>query len=102
MSNKKRELEILNDIDFKKLCSKKNSISIVLTLLTMFVYYGFIFLIAFNKPFLASKITQTITVGIPVGIGVIVFSWLLTGIYVRWANKKYDLLVEKVKEKIGD
>jgi len=102
MSTKKKKLEILNDIDFKKLRVHKSFITIVLTILTLIVYYGFISLIAFNKPFLASKITQTITIGIPIGIGVIVLSWVFTGIYVWWANKKYDHMVNKVKEKIGE
>ena len=95
------KLEILKDPDFKELSSKKNSITMVLTIIELAAYFGFIFLIAFNKPFLATDISPSITVGIPIGIGVIVLSWILTGIYVRWANKTYDALVEKVKAKIG-
>ena len=100
MSNKQEKFKLLDDADFKKLYYQKNFISILLTIFTLVVYYGFIFLIAFNKPFLASKITATITIGIPIGISVIVLSWVFTGIYVKWANKKYDRLVDKVKEKV--
>ncbi|HLB25537.1 MAG TPA: DUF485 domain-containing protein [Nitrospirota bacterium] len=101
MNSRNAKLEVLNDPDFKELSSKKNSISITLTVLELIAYFGFIFLIAFNKEFLAQDISPSITIGIPIGIGVIVFSWVLTGIYVRWANSKYDALVEKVKDKIG-
>ena len=97
----KAKLDILNDPDFKELSSKKNSISITLTIVELVVYFGFVFLIAFKKEFLSSDLAPSITVGIPIGIGVIVVSWVLTGIYVRWANQKYDVMVEKLKDKIG-
>ncbi len=99
--NAKAKLDILNDPDFRELSSKKNSISITLAILELIAYFGFVFLIAFNKEFLAQDVSPSITIGIPIGVGVILLSWIFTGIYVRWANQKYDALVEKVKEKIG-
>ena len=101
MSAKKARDIMLDDPDFLELSSKKNSISITLTVIELAAYFGFIFLIAFGKSFLAQDLTTGVTVGIPIGIGVIVLSWILTGIYVHWANTKYDALVEKVKNKIG-
>ncbi len=101
MGTKKSAHEILEDEDFKNLRGQKNVISLILTILELLLYFGFVALIAFNKPFLASKLSGAITVGIPIAVGTIFFSWVLTGIYIRWANKKYDVLVEKVKEKIG-
>jgi uncharacterized membrane protein (DUF485 family) len=100
-SKKKSTLEILEDEDFKSLSSQKNTISIILTILELVLYFGFIALIAFNKPFLSQKFSGAITVGIPIAVGTIVLSWVFTGIYIRWANSKYDVLVKKVKEKIG-
>jgi len=99
--SKKSAHEILEDEEFKSLSKQKDVISLILTLLELFIYFGFISLIAFNKPFLASKLSGAITVGVPIGISVIVLSWILTGIYVNWANKKYDPMVENVKNKIG-
>ena len=107
MSNKssksslKTTEEILNDEDFRSLSSQKNSISVILTILELVLYFGFIALIAFNKPFLASKVSGAISIGIPIAVATIFLSWVLTGIYIRWANNKYDVLVKKVKEKIG-
>jgi len=103
--------EILEDSDFKSLSKQKNVISIILTILELVLYFGFIALIAFNKsigamlnldhPFLSSKISGAITVGIPIAVGTIILSWVLTGIYIFWANSTYDVLVKKVREKIG-
>ncbi len=102
MSNLKKE-DILNDPDFKQLSSQKNTISIILTILELVLYFGFIGLIAYNKPFLAQKMSEggAATIGIPIAVGTILFSWVFTGIYIWWANSKYDDLVKKVKEKVG-
>lgn len=102
MSKVKKE-DLLNDEDFKGLVAQKNSISWVLTVLELVLYFGFIGLIAFNKPFLAQKLSEgeATTVGIPIAIGTIILSWVFTGIYIRWANNKYDGMVKKVKEKVG-
>jgi uncharacterized membrane protein (DUF485 family) len=94
--------EVLRDPEFQGLVRRKNGISILLTLATMAVYYGFIFLIAFGKPVLARKITENVTLGIPIGIGVILLSCLFTGVYVYWANGKYDPAVAHFKRKLGD
>ena len=93
--------EILEDSDFKSLSSQKNIISVILTILELVLYFGFIALIAFNKPFLASKLTGAISIGIPIAVGTIILSWVFTGIYIFWANNKYDVLVKKVRQKIG-
>jgi uncharacterized membrane protein (DUF485 family) len=102
MSKLKHE-DILNDPDFKDLSRQKFTISIILTILELLLYFGFIGLIAFNKPFLAQKLSAGIatTIGIPIAVGTIVFSWVFTGIYIWWANTKYDVLVNKVKAKVG-
>lgn len=102
MSKLKHE-DILNDPDFKDLSKQKFTISIILTILELALYFGFIGLIAFNKPYLAQKLGPGVatTIGIPIAVGTIVFSWVFTGIYIWWANNKYDVLVNKVKEKVG-
>ena len=103
MSGKMTKEALLNDEEFKSLVSRKNAISWVLTVLELVLYFGFIALIAFNKPFLAAKLTEgkATTIGIPIPIGTILLSWVLTGIYIFWANTKYDAMVKKLKEKVG-
>jgi uncharacterized membrane protein (DUF485 family) len=93
--------DILKDPDFKAIAGQKNRISIILTILELVVYFGFIGLIAFYKPFLSQKLTGAITVGIPIAVGAILVSWLLTGVYIHWANKNYDTMVKKLREKMG-
>ena len=102
MSKLKHE-DILHDADFKDLSRQKFIISTVLTILELVLYFGFIGLIAFNNPFLAQKLSAggATTIGIPIAVGTIIGSWVLTGIYIWWANNKYDVLVNKVKDKVG-
>jgi len=65
----------------------------------LIVYFGYIALIAFNKPFLAQPIGNGVTtLGIPIGLGVILFTILITGIYVRRANGEYDRLTAEILE----
>jgi len=68
-----------------------------LTLAMMVVYYGFILLVAFAKPLLATRIGSGVTTtGIPLGLGVIVFTIVITAIYVRRANRDYDVLTDAI------
>lgn len=77
--------------------SKRTRFGWTLTLLMMVVYYGYIALIAFNKPFLAQPIGAGVTsLGIPIGFGVIVFTVLITAIYVRRANSEFDALTADI------
>jgi uncharacterized membrane protein (DUF485 family) len=92
--------EMMESPDFKKLVSTRWSVSLTLLFLVFVVYYGYILLIAYNKPFMATRIGEYTTLGIPIGIAVIVLSWILTFIYVLWANTKYDNEVKRLKEQL--
>jgi uncharacterized membrane protein (DUF485 family) len=94
--------ELLDDPEFKTLARQKDTISMVLTITELVVYFGFIALVAYNKAFLARKIADgsAITIGIPIAVGAIVISWLLTGVYIYWANTKYDAMVKNVKDRL--
>jgi uncharacterized membrane protein (DUF485 family) len=82
---------------YHELRRKRSSFGWSLTALMMLVYYGYIALIAFNKPFLAQPLgTGVTTLGIPMGLGVIVFTIVITGIYVRRANSEYDRLTAEI------
>lgn len=92
--------QMLASAEFKKLVSQRWSVALALTFLMLAVYLGFIFTVAFAKEFLASKIGLSVNVGLLLGLGVILFTWVLTGIYVYWANNTYDKEVNKLKNKI--
>jgi len=70
-----------------------------MSILVIIAYFGFILLIAFDKSFLAQKIGAGVTsLGIPLGVGVIVFTIILTWIYVRRANSEFDREAEAILE----
>jgi len=83
---------------FQQLVSKRNNYSIVMSILMIIAYYGYILLIAFDKPFLATKVSEgaVMSIGIPMGVGVILFTIVLTWIYVRRANTEFDAEAEEI------
>lgn len=73
-----------------------------LTVLMLLAYFGFIGLIAFDKAFLARPLGDGVTtVGIPLAIGVMMFTILITAVYVRRANTTYDRLTAQIVEEAG-
>jgi len=72
------------------LARRRWRVAISLTIAMIAIYFGFILLVAFNKPFLGRLISPGLSVGVLLGALVIVASWILTWIYVRWANNHYD------------
>lgn len=84
---------------YQELTSKRSSFGWLLTALMMIVYYGYIALIAFNKEFLATRLGDGVTtIGLPIGLGVILFTIVITGIYVRRANGEFDRLTRDILE----
>ena len=82
---------------YQQLKSTRNTYGWVMTILMLVVYYGYIALIAFDKAFLAQPLGAGVTtVGIPIGVGVILFTIIITGIYVRRANTEFDALKEEI------
>jgi uncharacterized membrane protein (DUF485 family) len=87
--------------DYATLKSNRNRFGWMLAILMLIVYYGFILLVAFNKPFLAQRLGEGVmTVGMPVGLGVILFTVIITVIYVQRANKEYDALADNIKKAV--
>jgi uncharacterized membrane protein (DUF485 family) len=95
--------DITNDPEFKKLVAQKNAVSWALAVVELVLYFGFITLIAFNKPFLAQKMGEgsAMTIGIPIAVATILLSWVLTGIYIWWANTRYDEMVKTLRSRTG-
>ena len=90
---------IAADPNYQALKSRRSRFGWTLTLAMLVVYYGFILLIAFRKDVLAARIGDGVmTWGIPIGFGVIVFTILITAVYVRRANGEFDALSEKIKQ----
>mgnify|MGYP003383417501 CR=1 FL=1 len=82
---------------YQELKANRTSFGWWLTLAGMLSYYGFILLVAFNKPLLAQKLGSGVTtLGMPIGVAVIVFTIIITWVYVRRANSEFDALTEEV------
>ena len=92
---------IKSDPAFQELVRKRWSFAVLLTILMLFIYFGFVFLVAFNKGLLAKSLMGGVTtVGIPVGIFVIVSAFILTGIYVARANGEFDRITKQIVERM--
>ena len=88
---------IANDPKYQELKAKRTRFGWWLVLAMMVVYYGFILLVAFNKPFLATRLGAGVTtIGMPIGLGVILFTVAITALYVRRANSEFDTLSDQV------
>jgi uncharacterized membrane protein (DUF485 family) len=72
-------------------------VAISLTAAMMVAYFGFILLVAFNKPLLGTPLVGGFSLGMLLGILVIVTAWVLTWVYVQWANTHYDASLAGLK-----
>ncbi|MCA9588806.1 MAG: DUF485 domain-containing protein [Myxococcales bacterium] len=80
-----------------RLSRKRWTVAITLTGAMLLVYFGFVLLIAYDKPLLGRILTPGLSLGILLGAIVILFASGLTGIYVRWANGSYDTELDALK-----
>ena len=86
---------------YQELKHKRSAFGWWLTIAMLVVYYGFIVLVAFNKEFLATRLGEGVTtVGMPIGLGVIVFTIVITAIYVKRANSEFDSLAEELNKAV--
>jgi uncharacterized membrane protein (DUF485 family) len=71
----------------------------LLTAVMMFVYFGFILLVAFNKELMGKTLVPGLSIGILLGALTIVTAWVLIFIYVRWTNDNYDEQLENIRNR---
>ena len=89
---------IASDPNYQKLRARRLKFGWTLTIAMLIVYYGFILLVAFGKDLLSTPIGSGVTTwGIPIGFGVILFTIVVTAIYVMRANSEYDDLSDRIK-----
>jgi uncharacterized membrane protein (DUF485 family) len=86
---------------YQELVKKRSAFGWLLTAIMMLVYYGYILIIAFDKELLGARIGEGVmTWGIPVGFGIIVFTIVITGIYVRRANSEFDEMTKSILREV--
>ncbi|GAA4030909.1 DUF485 domain-containing protein [Actimicrobium antarcticum] len=87
--------------NYQKLVATRSSYGWLMTWAMMIVYYGFILLIAFDKELLSARMgAGVMTWGMPIGLFVIVFTVIITGIYVRRANSEFDDLTAAIRKEV--
>lgn len=93
--------KIKSNPKYRELVGTRSRYGWMLTWVMMVVYYGFILLVAFDKELLSSKMgAGVMTWGMPVGLFVIVFTVVLTGIYVRRANSEFDEMTAAIRKEV--
>jgi len=97
--NKELVDKIKANPDYQELVSKRSGFSIKLSVAMLVVYFTFILTIAFNPAALGTPLSpdSVTTIGIPIGIAIIIFAFILTGVYTKRANGEFDDLANKIK-----
>lgn len=94
---------IQNNPDYQKLVKTRNKFAWTLSIIMLVVYYAFILVIAFDPSLLGTRIgSGVMTIGIPIGIAIIVIAFVLAGIYVRRANGEFDVLTQQVRDELKE
>lgn len=94
--------KIENHPKYKELISKRTRFGWTLAVIMLVIYYGFILIIAFDPKLFATKLSEdaVMTLGMPVGVLVILSAFILTGIYVVRANGEFDSLTQQIKDEV--
>ncbi len=83
----------------RALANQRWRISLWLTAVMMFVYFGFILLVAFNKELMGQTLVPGLSIGILLGALTIITAWVLIFVYVRWTNNNYDDQLENIRNR---
>ena len=92
--------KVRNNPKYHELVSKRSAFGWTLAVIMLVIYYGFILAIAFFPKFLATPVGagQVMSIGMPIGVGVFLSAFVLTGIYVFRANSEFDRLNKDIVE----
>ena len=100
----KNATELIESPAFRSLVKTRWSVSFTLLGLLFVGYYGYILLVATAPGVVARRLSDApdaiANIGLALGIGTLVFAWVLTAIYVLWANRSYDPEVERLKNQL--
>jgi uncharacterized membrane protein (DUF485 family) len=102
MSDHRRRAALLESREFHQLVTRRWRISLLLTAALFVLYYGYILLIALNKPLVSARVGDATPIGIPLGAAVILGSWILTAAYIVWANRHFDREASRLREQLRD
>lgn len=86
-----------HEAELRALAGARRRLALLLTTAMVVIYFGFLGLIAWQKPLLGRLVTPGLSLGILLGALVIVSCWLLTWIYIRWTNTRYDPEIARLR-----
>lgn len=92
--------QLIRSAEFKQLVRHRWTVSILLTAIMFCSYMGFLYVLAYQKESLAPYVSGKFTIGLLLALGLIFLAWILTGIYVYWANNRYNPEVDRLKNKL--
>jgi uncharacterized membrane protein (DUF485 family) len=90
--------KIKNNPSYQELVTKRSSFGWKMAIAMLVVYYAFILIIAFSPKTLGISMGGVTTIGIPIGMLIILFSFIMAGIYTKRANSEFDDLAKKLKD----
>jgi uncharacterized membrane protein (DUF485 family) len=79
-----------SQVHLTRVAAARWRLALLLTAIMTVVYVGFILLIAFNKPLLGTILMPGLSLGILLGVLLILTAWALIVFYVQWTNTHYD------------
>lgn len=86
-----------HEAELRALSRARRRLALTLTAVMVVIYFGFLALIAWQKPLLGTLVMPGLSLGIALGAMVIVSCWVLTWFYVRWANTRYDPEIDRLR-----
>ena len=95
-----REYQLMRHPAFQRLSTERLAMTLCLAALIGFVYFGFIFCATFRPDLLGRPLSDNtvISVGILAGLAVIASGVAITGVYIVWANSRFDRLLLEVMD----
>ncbi len=94
--------KVRNHPKYHELVRARSVFGWILSIIMLLIYYGFILLIAYAPHWLGMPLQEggIITRGIPIGIGVILCAFVLTGVYVWRTNTYFDRINDEIKREV--
>ena len=93
-------VEIQASPEFQELRSRLRRFVFPMSALFLIWYFAYVLLGAFAHDFMATKVWGNINIGLLIGLGQFLSTFIITGIYVRWANREFDPRAEAIRSKI--
>ena len=94
--------EVINSVEFRELIAARRKLSLSIVGTIIIAYFGFILMIAFDPSALGKTIGEgTVSIGIYLGLALLVLAFLLTAVYMRVSGGRIAQLQEIIRHKFS-